>query len=234
MEVTLSCNTGLPLQQSQEISTDQNVVFVVESYDDGELDCEVTESVPEGYDAQYSNCEYTDLPWSATETCNITNTPLPVTVEATKDWVIEGSGGDSLDPGYKLKLTCEDEIVNGDECQGMSSVGVGDDYGYHCQEGTWSYKWWNESGTDDATYTAAVIPDWDGGTSCWVEESVYDDSIEIGNGCNDLHVAIAEGDECTITNTVFYEGIPALNPYGLVILTLSMLGLGFTAFRRYS
>ena len=39
--------------------------------------------------------------------------------------------------------------------------------------------------------------------------------------------------ECTITNTVFFEGIPALNQYGMAILTLLMPGLGVVGMRRF-
>jgi hypothetical protein len=36
-----------------------------------------------------------------------------------------------------------------------------------------------------------------------------------------------------MTNTVFYEGIPTLNQYGMAIMALLMLGMGFVGFRRF-
>ena len=45
---------------------------------------------------------------------------------------------------------------------------------------------------------------------------------------------MAAGDEiaCEIVNTVFFEGIPTLNQYGMAILALLMLGVGLVGFRR--
>ena len=41
------------------------------------------------------------------------------------------------------------------------------------------------------------------------------------------------GREVLITNTVFFEGIPTLNQYGMAIMALLMLGVGFVGFRRF-
>ncbi len=40
-------------------------------------------------------------------------------------------------------------------------------------------------------------------------------------------------DECTFTNTAYFEGIPTLNQYGMAIMALLMLGVGFIGFRRF-
>jgi len=227
VDVTLNCFTGLPLTQTQTISEDQNVVFVVTDYDDGELDCEVVEEDVSGYSAEYNNgettddesCAYEDVNFSATHNCTITNSPVPQAVEVEKDWVIEGSGGDDIDPGYRLKLYCDNEIVDGYEGQ------------YN-----WSKTLYNDdsNGIDDSWYGAYVVPDWENGTQCWVEEDLFDSAVEVSNGCENLLVEIGSGDSCTITNTVFYEGIPTLSNYGLALLTLMMLGVGFVGFRRFA
>jgi hypothetical protein len=47
-------------------------------------------------------------------------------------------------------------------------------------------------------------------------------------------VTLGQDNSCTIYNTRLYEGIPTLSQYGLGILALVMLGMGFVAFRRYS
>ena len=39
---------------------------------------------------------------------------------------------------------------------------------------------------------------------------------------------------CTFTNTVFFEGIPTLNQYGMALLALLMLGMGMVGFRRFT
>lgn len=228
VDVTLNCFTGLPITQTQTISENQNVAFIVTDYDDGELDCEVTEEEATGYSAEYDNgpetssesCEYDDVAWSATNVCTITNSPDPVLVEVFKDWIIEGSGGDLIDSGYKLVLYCDNEIVDG----------------YEQDYPNWKKTLYqgDSNGTSDERYTAEVIPDWDGGTQCWVDEDVYDSAVEVNNDCGNLLVELGEGDSCTITNTVFYEGIPTLSNYGLALLTLMMLGVGFVGFRRFA
>jgi hypothetical protein len=38
---------------------------------------------------------------------------------------------------------------------------------------------------------------------------------------------------CTFTNTVFFEGIPTLSQYGLAVLVLLTLGVGFVGLRRF-
>lgn len=228
VDVTLNCFTGLPLTQTQTISESQNVVFVVTDYDDGELDCEVTEGNADGYSAEYDNgettssesCEYDDVAFSESRVCTITNSPIPVEVEVNKDWIFENFGGDEIDPGYKLKLHCDNEIVDG----------------YEGYSGNWSKTLYNGTfnGTENVSYFALVVPDWDGGTHCYVDEDVFDSSVEVSNDCGDLLLELAGGDSCTITNTVFYEGIPTLSNYGLALLTLMMLGVGFVGFRRFA
>ncbi|MDX1554964.1 MAG: hypothetical protein R3212_02965, partial [Xanthomonadales bacterium] len=55
VEVTLDCNTGLPLSQTTTISEGDPVNFVVGDFQQGTLDCTVTETVPSGYTASYDN-----------------------------------------------------------------------------------------------------------------------------------------------------------------------------------
>ena len=229
VEVTLNCFTGLPLTQSQFISEGQGVEFVVTDFDDGELDCEITESEADvtGYQAEYNaggalsteSCGFADVEFGYVNECTITNSPIPQAVEVDKDWIIEGSSGDDLDPGYRLRLVCDNEIVEGYE--GST---------------TWSKTLYDSdiNGTENSSYTASVVPNWDGGTQCWVEEDVFDSAVEVNNDCENLLVEIGSGDSCTITNTVFYEGIPTLSNYGLALMTLMMLGLGFVGFRRFA
>ncbi|HMB58718.1 MAG TPA: IPTL-CTERM sorting domain-containing protein [Xanthomonadales bacterium] len=233
VEVTLNCFTGLPITQSQTISEAQDVNFIVESFADGELDCNVTESDVTGYMASYDNgvglsgenCEYTDVVFGQVNTCTIINTPEPVEVSVYKDWIIEGEGGDSIDPYYRLVLACRGEIVGGST---------------HGPSGIWRKELYSGGflGTSDAEFNADVVPDWDGGTACWVLETVYDSAVEVNNGCGSnpfpgMNVELAGGDSCTVVNTVFFEGIPTLSQYGMAILALLMLGVGFVGFRRF-
>ena len=49
-----------------------------------------------------------------------------------------------------------------------------------------------------------------------------------------ITVSVGNPAECTVTNTVFFEGIPTLNQYGLAIMALLMLGIGMVGFRRFT
>ncbi len=70
-----------------------------------------------------------------------------------------------------------------------------------------------------------------------VEDDV-DSAVEVTSDCGSeaspgMDIGIGEGASCTITNTLFFEGIPTLNQYGLAIMALLMLGVGFVGFRRF-
>ena len=57
--------------------------------------------------------------------------------------------------------------------------------------------------------------------------------VEVDDGsCQSMTVLPGVGASCTITNTRLYEGIPTLSQYGLALMALLMLGVGFVAFRR--
>jgi hypothetical protein len=222
VEVTISCNTGLPLEQSKVITEGAGVEFVVVDFDDGEMDCEITEDVPAGYDAEYFDgtstssvsCEYLDVEWGGAFACRITNSPAPVDVVIHKEWVIEGSDdANGVNQEFRIDLRCDSEIIGGNN------------YG-----NIW-HIWWFDEG--DATFIAEVVPDFPS-TTCEVEETVFDSAVEVDNGCGQFEVSAANGHECTITNTVFFEGIPTLNQYGLALLALLMLGVGFVGFRRFA
>jgi hypothetical protein len=246
VDVTLSCNTGLPLEQTKNIEPLNvglhYVDFVVVDFDSGELNCEVTEEVPSGYSPLYLFGEAQGLPTSQAEAqagqdfeiseegcffegvpdesqiegelfCLVINIPDPVDVVIHKEWVIEGSVNENgVSQEYRIDLRCDSEIIGGN------------DYG-----DIWHIFWFDEG---DETFVAEVIPDFPS-TTCWVEEEVFDSAVEVDNGCGQFEVSVNNGHECTITNTVFFEGIPTLNQYGLALLALLMLGVGLVGFRRF-
>jgi len=65
-------------------------------------------------------------------------------------------------------------------------------------------------------------------------ESNDDNVVDTENGCGEFRVYPGDEHECEIVNTVFFEGIPTLNQYGMAILALLMLGAGFAGFRRFT
>jgi hypothetical protein len=80
-------------------------------------------------------------------------------------------------------------------------------------------------------FEAMVIPQYPA-NDCWVEEKVNSDFVEITNECQNLVISAGQGDACTITNTVFFEGIPILSRYSQLLMLLILLGFGGLAIRR--
>jgi hypothetical protein len=255
--VTLNCNTGLPITQSQTIGLsvgdykDEAVVFVVESFADGELDCSVTEDGEAGYTGEFdtfgTSCgpnhdgEFVDVVNGAVNGCTIINVVDPVEVTVFKNWVIDGAGGNTVDPHYKLVLWCSDAIEGGTNCNDKGTY-QGEPYA-ECGDVNY-YEWYRVltqlGSPNDTWYTADVVPNWQGGTQCFVTEEAYDSSVEVDLGdCGpgaglDVQLGGAGDLDCTITNTVFFEGIPTLSQYGMAIMALLMLGVGFVGFRRFA
>ncbi len=239
VEVEINCFTGLPLTQTQAINENRDVVFIVQSFSPGELDCDITEVVPTGYSPTYtasatetgiglvdddeSGCHYDDVVGGGF-VCAIVNTPNAVDVVIEKLWVLEGNGGDEIDTRYELTLYCDGEILDdNDQCGDIEGT-------FRQVQDSWCK---NFHGDDSYTFTAQVVPEYPY-TYCHVVETVYDNAVEVDNGCENITVSAAEGgDSCLITNTVFFEGIPALSQYGMAVLAILMLGMGFVGFRRF-
>jgi hypothetical protein len=250
IEVTISCNTGLPLTQSASITEMDGVVFVVTDIPDIDIvECAITEDGEAGYDALYSandvemlsGCMYDgggDLDNIDPElnTCEIINTPAEVPVVITKDWVITGAGGNDIDTVARVLVSSEGDIDGGELCGELEhNLGEVD---YNCRLLTFY---------GDGEQVVMVTPAYDG-TVVYVEELGSDSSVETMTHCMDsdsdddddgygyygmVTVYPTEGGACHITNTVFFEGIPTLNQYGLAILAVLMLGVGFVGFRRF-
>ncbi|MEJ8568913.1 DUF11 domain-containing protein [Elongatibacter sediminis] len=279
--LNLSCNTGLPLDQSRTVFPDNEgnfgngqfeVKFVVESYTDGELDCTVTEEPAPGYSGSYNcagnantDCDVGDpsgIPndnffegpcvWEditadgengAEMKCVIRNYPDPVDVVIEKDFVLEGNPS-GVDTDYDLTLYCSGEIIGGykldenvESPAGKPGPGCGlfkpvqeSGQGIIVVQPEWCKSF---SGSAPDLYEAQVIPEYPY-SECYVIERVYDSAIEVDNDCFGLQVSAGQGASCTVTNTIFFEGIPTLNQYGMALLALLMLGMGFIGFRRFA
>jgi hypothetical protein len=75
-----------------------------------------------------------------------------------------------------------------------------------------------------------------GATQCSATEDVIQSGVEseASDDCTDADLPAGGSASCTFTNTVFFEGIPTLSQYGLAIMALLMLGIGFMGFRRFA
>ena len=73
-----------------------------------------------------------------------------------------------------------------------------------------------------------------GPATCSASELILDSSVESSSeGCGEVQLSAAGTHTCTFTNTVFFEGIPTMNQYGLALLALLMLGIGAVGLRRF-
>ncbi len=242
VDVTLDCFTGLPIMQTQTISQNRDVEFIVKDFENLELDCIITEDTNAselyGYTPTYiaggpnsssttSSCKFDSLASGSDYTCHIENDATPVNVNIEKLWVIDGDGGDFVDTNYSLTLFCDAEIENGAKhCHsgfGGGPVSFNSNY-----ESCYVFE-----GSTSRTFLARVTPEWPE-THCWVDERVYDSSVDVDNDCDNLTISHGQGDNCRVTNSVFFEGIPSLSQYGMAILALLMLGVGMLGFRRFS
>lgn len=223
--VTLSCNTGLPLEQTTTISEGEDKNILVRDFEQGALNCTVTEVPVEGYTPSYyngdstssTNCAYSQITGGQYE-CEITNTLQSSTVDVSKVWIDEN-------PGFNPVNYAEAEWY----CSPIAFCDVVGAEGHCDDDGSLSFL--GNPGAD----SFYVYPNWDGGTTCWVSEvSIDDGGVETDDSeCQGITLFPGDDASCTIYNTRLYEGIPTLSQYGLAVLALLMLGMGMIGFRRF-
>ncbi len=215
VDVQISCNTGLPLMQPGTVAEGDGVTFVVTDFVEGDLNCEITEVGLDGYTASYdsgfavsdTSCVYNGVAYDTIQTCTITNTLDAVDVEVTKWWMDENPQFDATNFA-EASYSCTNELF-GEVFGTLEFLG------------------------DGAVDSFSVFPAWDGSTTCTVSETVVEGGIEFDDSeCASLSVTPGNGASCNIYNTRLYEGIPTLSHYGLALMALLMLGVGFVAFRR--
>lgn len=226
--VQLSCNTGLPLYQEKLITEfDGGVVFVVGDYAPGEMDCEVTEVVPEGYSPGYvagaidgvadsitadnEGCYYDGI-LGGTFTCDITNTLDPVDVVVEKVWIDENPEFQQSTV-VEITLQCDSEIINGFMQGGF---------------------WFVEDFIDPQNPGEYQVYPLFTGTTCIATEDPIVGVLTDQSDCENMMLFPGVGDSCVIFNTRLFAGIPTLSQYGLAVLALLMLGVGVAAFRRFA
>ena len=58
--------------------------------------------------------------------------------------------------------------------------------------------------------------------------------VAVDNNCTDVDLEVGDGEvSCTITATAFFEGIPTLSQWGMALMALLMLGVGYIGMRRF-
>ena len=238
VDVHLRCDTGLPLEQTFTITDPAvngqwpGVGFVVYAYEAGQLNCQVYEDpVPDGYAPSYVagvNGGVADNVYADEEgcwfegvvnggfTCEITDTAEPGEFTVTKYWLLHGAGGDEVFEEARVQITCDDDILT------IDGVPVGFP--------TNSVSAYLSGDGDSVTIEVDTT---DGTASCSATEDVTQSGVESdASDCGPRPIPAGGSSSCSITNTVFFEGIPTLSPYGLAIMALLMLGAGLFGFRR--
>jgi len=218
VDVTLTCNGGLPLEQSATIQggDPDGVRFTVTNIIDGETDCTVTETAgPDGYTPSYNggpdNCTFENIT-SGALSCSITNMPDDGSYTVNMVWELDGPGAAPVDD-VEVQIVCDQDNGGDFEAPGV----------------------WVVTEYLDAGESATVAVDTSNGDAeCWaIQEDLEASGIETSNGCSPEDVSVGEQASCEITNSLFFEGIPALSHYGMALMALLMLGVGFVGFRRF-
>jgi len=243
--VEIDCNNAQILDADKDIieGEENGVDFVATDFlDDGTADCTITEQDVPGYTATYTygikgeiaaigtdGCEFDGIVDGTLYRCMVTNEPTSIEVEITKEWVLEGGidNFNGVDTYYEITLECTGATIddpNAGDCFTFDGpAGFGD-----------TCLTWSGQGPADGVFDVDVTATDFGNASCRVDERTFDSAVDSDNGCGSFAVSSTGGDiECTITNTVFFEGIPTMNQFGLAIMALLMLGVGFVGFRRF-
>lgn len=219
--VTLTCNTGTPLVQSFDISEGSGVDFVVQELDIAAPTsaCNVTmDGLADGYTSA-TVCSFGSVapavPLAETNPCAFQAVPEASTLLVTKTWT--GAGPD-VDTFSTHTFSCTN-----------ASEDTGNVFG------TISTTFTIPGPVTDAAFTFYTDPSTSSSCTVIEDESLLDSAVETDQGCSTPIVYTGAGGtgSCTIANTVFYEGIPTLSQYGMAIMALLMLGVGFVGFRRF-
>lgn len=224
VEVTLSCNSGLPLEQSFTIAPGNPVAFVLSDFAPGTVRCEVTESgSPEGYVPQFDNgnivsatsCLFDTVLSGGNHTCAIMNRADTARFTILKNWVLTGGAFEGASYDVQVDVVCSRKILSVDgqpviDPDGTITVFLGD----------------GES-------SVLEVDTLTGSSRCTAMEMTTQSGVESSaEGCTNVPLTAGETAQCTFTNTVFFEGIPALSRFGLALLALLMLGMGLIGSRR--
>jgi hypothetical protein len=235
------CNTGLPLNQFFEMGHQDIVEFTstLVPVDELLVRCTITAADVPNYTTWYSEfggpaaifepepCDWTGpeldlLDWTAE--CHIRMVPELASVTVSKVWDFAGAGGDVVNTTAEFFAWSQDDVlVGGIDCVVEGEGGIA----AYCLE----HIFIGESPSD---WEFGVVTGYLGQFINLVELDRVGSSVESSNNCNDTVRVFPGADaSCVYVNTVFFEGIPTLSQYGLAIMALLMLGVGFVGFRRF-
>ena len=233
--VTIVCTTGLPLVQSAPVSTANNVEFVLTSllsFDD--VDCTISQTLgaPSGFTEWHA--QIGDTPPPNTESlggcafdslnaeddngyvCTLINQAQAGSFTVFTEWDITGAEGDIPDLDQVIRISCNEDFSG---ASGSGPFYTDEPFGGPL--------------LDSATISG-IVTRVDGGTVCSASDEIVSSAVDTSQDCTSgKNISPGGSNSCKYDYSVFFEGIPTLSQYGLAIMALLMLGVGFVGFRRF-
>jgi len=226
VSVTVECNDGFISQDG--IATimggdPAGHTFIITDFIDGALDCTVTESGgPSGYKSSpVLGYEFLGMDSDpGFYEARFDNAAMPATYSVTKEWMITNDGGNAVREEVYVTIECNAPI--GEFEAELSAACLN---GCNYTKSDW---------LGDGDTLTAMVSTYSGPAMCKAYEGEVQSGVDVENGCESYETLTAgETYGCTIYNSVFFEGIPTLSQYGLALMALLMLGVGFIGFRRF-
>jgi hypothetical protein len=234
-ELSLTCNGGTPLSQSVMTAADNTINFtVIGAFEAGAVCNFGISGLPaNGWDlTDNGNCDdVAAVENGSAAECVYAIEPTPFSFWADISWMANSETASDVPVSGDLTLTCSSVW----DTVSMVTT-VSDTY---------------PISMDGLQILAGdYAPHPDGSTVCSATLMVDDSAVEVDNsGCSAVSVEVGDpvfvsfedlprgGAEevsiCNIEASVFFEGIPTLSQYGMAIMVLLMLGVGFVGFRRF-
>jgi hypothetical protein len=231
-EMTITCNGGVPLSQSGAMGT----TFTVTLLNIGDVcSVDLTGALADGYEVDYfacvpggtvtaTGCDFTMDDANTTWQTQVWVQASPADFYADVTWEISDEADEGVGDGTMLDVTCTDGTdlsfaAGPDDVTDSGNVG-----GESCV---------TVDGVETCT-DLPVVSDVAPGESCTASLSGFDSATAVSPSSCTVDFVVDGGDEsCSFTATAFYEGIPTLSQYGMAIMALLMLGVGFVGFRRF-
>ena len=227
LPVTATCNSGFPLTQDaatpvnftvSEVSAGATCSVVL----DGDLPSGTTlvGYIADGGALSLTGCDYTitNAVGEVNHTCEIQTTTTTFGFSVTVDWVTNPNAPEGAYEDAMVNLECVDAW----DGTGLTTVTLIDQPAYPGAPMPVSMAVDPVPGGTPETLCSALLTGVD--SSVDVDETKCDDVVLNADG---------SATACTITATAFFEGIPTLSQYGMAIMVLLMLGVGFVGFRRF-
>jgi len=190
-------------------------------FTDPGVSCEITLTGADGYtvvgsansgaDAESCAFDVDNFDPDGMNECMFVATPGPtvLTVNTDFDWMPDNIPESDVDTSFVTVLTCTNV-----------SPTTGPNFGTYMVSTTallLSTTWYAAPG-ETPECTVELIPQ---------TSAVESDECEFTFVVNDEEAG------CDVVGTIFFEGIPTLSQYGMALMALLMLGLGFIGMRRF-